>query len=47
MLWILRGYKATACRLPVSRADARARLHTVIDAVALGVLRLLPAPPAG
>jgi hypothetical protein len=25
----------------------RARLHTVIDAMALAVLRLLPAPPAG
>jgi hypothetical protein len=47
VLRILRAYKATASRLPVSRADAKARLHTVIDAVAVAVLRLLPAPPAG
>lgn len=43
---ILRAYKATASRLPVSRADAKARLHAVLDAVALSVLRLLP-PPSG
>ncbi|TWF74676.1 hypothetical protein FHX44_11557 [Pseudonocardia hierapolitana] len=47
VLRILRAYKATASRLPVNRADAKARLHTVIDAVAVAVLRQLPAPPAG
>jgi Ser/Thr protein kinase RdoA (MazF antagonist) len=41
---ILRAYKATASRLPVSRADAKARLHAVLDAVALSVQRLLPPP---
>jgi hypothetical protein len=43
VLRILRAYKATASRLPVSRADAKARLHAVLDAVALSVQRLLPA----
>jgi hypothetical protein len=45
VLRILRAYKAIASRLPVSRADAKARLHTALDAVALSVLRLLPPPP--
>lgn len=44
---VLRAYKATASRLPVSRADAKARLHAVLDALALSVLRLLPPPPEG
>ncbi|GAA5135373.1 hypothetical protein [Pseudonocardia adelaidensis] len=46
VLRILRAYKATASRMPVSRADAKARLHSVLDAIALSVLRQLP-PPAG
>ena len=46
VLRILRAYKATASRLPVSRADAKARLHAVLDAVALSVQRLLPPPPS-
>ena len=45
VLRILRAYKATASRLPVSRADAKARLHAALDAVALAVLRLLSPPP--
>ncbi|QYN33312.1 hypothetical protein K1T35_33025 [Pseudonocardia sp. DSM 110487] len=45
VLRILRAYKAIASRLPVSRADAKARLHAALDAVALSVLRLLPPPP--
>ncbi|MHA6621212.1 hypothetical protein [Pseudonocardia sp. DLS-67] len=44
VLRVLRAYKATASRLPVSRADAKARLHAVLDALALSVLRLLPPP---
>jgi len=37
-----------SARLPVSRADAKARLHSVLDALALSVLRQLPpAPPGG
>ena len=45
VLRILRADKATASRLPVSRADAKARLHAALDGVALAVLRLLPPPP--
>jgi hypothetical protein len=44
---ILRAYKATAARLPVTRADAKARLHAVLDAVALSVQRLLSPPSDG
>ncbi|GAA0943080.1 hypothetical protein [Pseudonocardia zijingensis] len=47
VLRILRAYKATAARLPVTRADTRCLLHTRLDGVALAVLRLLPPPPAG
>jgi hypothetical protein len=45
VLRILRADKATAARLPVSRADAKARLHVALDAVALSVQRLLPPSP--
>lgn len=45
VLRILRADKATAARLPVSRADAKARLHVGLDVVALSVQRMLPPPP--